>query len=55
MKRTKAIRTHYEHRIGASRENFEVLDWASTASQQARFEVLVNNIDLRGKSLLDVK
>lgn len=54
MSRKKQIRQHYEPRISPSRENYDVLDWASSASQQARFKVLVDNIDLAGKSILDV-
>lgn len=54
MDRKDRIVRHYEHRIDTGRENFDVLDWASAESQQARFEVLVENVDLRDKSLLDV-
>lgn len=49
-----AIRAHYEHRISPERESFDVLDWASAASQQARFEVLLRNVRLAGRSILDV-
>ena len=54
MSRTKRIREHYEPRILPARKHFDILDWASVASQQARFAVLVRNVDLAGKSLLDV-
>ena len=54
MDRKDRIAKHYEHRIDTGRENFDVLDWASAESQNARFEVLVANVDLQGKSLLDV-
>jgi SAM-dependent methyltransferase len=54
MKRKQRILRHYEPRIGTARENFEVLDWASAASQQGRFAVLTRNLDLGGKALLDV-
>lgn len=53
----KDIRDHYEHRISPDRENYDVLDWANAASQQARFQVLVDNVPLAAdtrKSLLDV-
>jgi SAM-dependent methyltransferase len=40
--------------MSPGRENFAVLDWASAASQRKRFEVLVANVPLRGRSLLDV-
>lgn len=54
MSREKSIRRHYRRRITRRRENFDVLDWASAQSQQARFAVLTREIDLSGKSLLDV-
>jgi ubiquinone/menaquinone biosynthesis C-methylase UbiE len=54
MKKERRIRSHYEHRIDSARANYEVLDWASEESQQARFAVLVRSIELRGRSLLDV-
>lgn len=54
MDKLDAIRAHYEHRISPGRENFDVLDWASAASQRRRFEVLVEHVPLRGRSLLDV-
>jgi SAM-dependent methyltransferase len=54
MSHKKHIHRHYAHRISPQRENYDVLDWASTASQHARFQVLVDNIDLAGLSILDV-
>lgn len=54
MSRKKLIRQHYEPRIEPTRENYEVLDWASARSQEARFAVLVDHVDVSGKSLLDV-
>ncbi len=54
MNKKKAISQHYEPRISSRRASHEILDWASPASQQARFNVLADNVDLRGKSLLDV-
>ncbi len=54
MDRKDRITKHYEHRIGTGRQNFDVLDWASAESQISRFEVLVANVDLQDKSLLDV-
>ena len=52
--RKRLIGRHYEHRIDTARPSFEILDWASAQSQRARFEILANNVDLAGKSLLDV-
>ena len=54
MSRRAAIRKHYEPRLSACSEHFDMLDWADAASQLARFEVLARQVDLRNKSLLDV-
>ena len=54
MNRKKKIRRHYRPRITPRRENYDILDWASAESQRARFAVLTREIDLAGKSLLDV-
>lgn len=50
----RRIRTHYVHRIHPRRQSYDVLDWASAASQHARFKVLAERVDLSGKGLLDV-
>lgn len=54
MSKTQRIRAHYEPRIIPGRANFDILDWASRESQVIRFDVLAANVDLAGKSLLDV-
>ena len=54
MKPIRQIRAHYEDRISRRRENFDVLDWGSAASQLARFDVFISNVDLPGKTLLDI-
>jgi len=54
MSKRDAIHAHYDHRFSPDKANHEVLDWASAASQRRRFEVLTENVDLRGLSLLDV-
>jgi len=54
VSRKKRIRSHYTHRITPERDNYDILDWASAASQRERFDVLAREIDLAGKSLLDV-
>jgi SAM-dependent methyltransferase len=54
LDRTRAIRAYYEPRIIPGRASHEVLDWASASSQQERFRVLVDNVELAGRSLLDV-
>ena len=53
MSRKKRIRRHYERRIHPSRASYDILDWSSSFSQEARFVVLTDNVDLHGKSLLD--
>ena len=52
--RRDKIRGHYEPRISSLRENYDILDWASAHTQEARFAVLPRFLDLTGKSLLDV-
>jgi SAM-dependent methyltransferase len=54
MDRKKAIRDHYEPRIAPGKASYEILDWSDAVSQQARFHVLVEDVDLVGKTLLDV-
>lgn len=54
MSKKKEIGRHYEPRLTSLTENYEILDWASAASQEARFAVLADHVDLTGKSLLDV-
>lgn len=55
-KTTRNIRKYYEPRITrfGDGENYRILDWASAESQRARFKVLTDNVDLAGKTLLDV-
>ncbi len=54
MSKIRKIRKHYVPRIAPGRENYDILDWAAPRSQKLRFEVLLNHVDLEGKSLLDV-
>ncbi len=54
MSRKKQISRHYEPRLRAHRDSYRILDWASSASQEARFEVLAGNVDLTETTLLDV-
>lgn len=54
MSRRKRIRQHYEPRISPRRANYDILNWASAASQRARFEVLATHVDLADRSLLDI-
>lgn len=52
--RTLAIRAHYEPRIAAGGPYHDVVNWASAAAQRARFEVLLANVPLRGRGVLDI-
>lgn len=52
--RIESILEHYEPRISPQRANYDILDWASPLTQEARFRVLADNADLRGRSILDV-
>ena len=54
MSRKRTIRDHYEPRLAAGGASHEVLDWASRDGQLARLRALCCNVDLAGKSLLDV-
>ncbi len=54
MSKDRHIRDHYEPRITPERETYDILDWGSAASQRARFGALADNVDLAGKSILDV-
>ncbi|MDP6542688.1 MAG: class I SAM-dependent methyltransferase [Phycisphaerae bacterium] len=54
MTKSQRIRHHYQPRIDDARENYDVVDWASAAAQQVRFAVLVDNVPLDGRTLLDV-
>ena len=54
MNPRERIRTHYEDRIDPRREGWDVLDWASARTQKRRFEILLENVDLHGRSILDV-
>jgi len=54
MSKKRDILNHYEWRIDPACESYEVLDWASAASQHARFEVLADSVELAGRRLLDV-
>ena len=52
--RAHSIRSHYDRRLRPGRPGFEAADWADAAGQQARFEVLLQRVDLSGRTLLDV-
>jgi SAM-dependent methyltransferase len=52
--RIESILEHYEPRISPQRANYDILDWASPLTQEARFRALADNVELRGRSILDV-
>ena len=54
MNRKDVLRKHYEPRIEKFRENSKVLDWESRDAQFRRFSAMTDNLDLNGKSILDV-
>jgi SAM-dependent methyltransferase len=51
---TARLKAHYEPRIERFSESYRVLDWEDPVSQRKRFQILVQNVPLAGKSLLDV-
>jgi len=54
MGKSDIIKSFYEHNIGKDMPDHEVLGWESQEAQNRRFEVLVSNVDIQGKKLLDV-
>jgi len=54
VSKRRKIRDHYEPRIRPKRAGFDIADWADGESQLARFKVLADNVNLAGKSLLDI-
>ena len=48
------INSHYQPRLKKYDETFKILDWETQETQHARFNVLIDNLPLEGKSLLDV-
>ncbi len=54
MKKVEIIKTYYEENHKEGRADHEILGWESRQAQRKRFEILVLNVDLEGKSLLDV-
>ncbi len=54
MKKTEKIRDYYESKMGKGLPDYGVLGWESEAAQLLRFDMLINSVDLKGKTLLDV-
>lgn len=54
MNRIEGLKKHYEPRIEKFKDNSRVLDWENVDAQFKRFRAMTDNIDLHGKSVLDV-
>lgn len=54
MKKREKIRKFYESKMGQGLPDYGVLGWESEKAQQLRFDMLLDNVVLEGKSLLDI-
>ncbi|MDD4494706.1 MAG: methyltransferase domain-containing protein [Eubacteriales bacterium] len=54
MKPKDAIKSYYGSNFKKNAKDYQILGWESEEAQRIRFKVLTDNIDLNGKSLLDV-
>lgn len=54
MNEIDKIRTYYEPKMIAGQPDYKMLGWESREAQQARFEVLKQNVELCGRKILDV-
>ena len=54
MKPMEKMKKHYYPRLEEYMETHRILDWESREAQFARFRVLTDNVNLEGKSVLDV-
>ena len=52
--RKRIVARHYEPLLNKYSRGHEILDWESRESQTKRFDVLIDNVELSGKKLLDV-
>ena len=50
----KITKNHYEPRLEKYSRGHQILDWEDKPSQEVRFGLLVENIDLHNKTILDV-
>lgn len=48
------LKSHYEPRMRRYSNSYRILDWESPTSQRKRFQILLENVPVSGKSLLDV-
>ena len=54
MSRIDVLKRHYEPRLERYDDNSKVLDWESEEAQFRRFMAMTDNIDLEGRTVLDV-
>lgn len=54
MRKIDIIKSYYENNMKTASKDFQVLGWESQEAQQTRFDILISNIELGGKRLLDV-
>lgn len=54
MKKIQKIKAYYENNIAMDLPEYGILGWESEEAQQLRFDVLLDNVELEGKRLLDV-
>ncbi len=54
MKKIEKIKTYYEDNIAKDLPEYGILGWESERAQQLRFDVLLDQVSLEGKRLLDV-
>lgn len=54
MGRKDNIKSFYEPKIGQGLPDYQVLGWESPEAQFKRFDILVSNVDISGKKVLDV-
>lgn len=54
MRKKDLIKSYYEPKIKEQKSDSAKLGWESEEAQRLRFKALTDNVDLNGKSLLDV-
>jgi cyclopropane fatty-acyl-phospholipid synthase-like methyltransferase len=54
MNKFEIIRSYYEPKLDADIPDYEKLGWESASAQYSRFAAFADNVQLEGKSLLDV-
>ncbi len=54
MSRIDVLKKHYEPRLAKYSDNSKVLDWENEDAQYKRFIAMTDNIDLTGRTVLDI-